>query len=29
MDHALPLVLALAACLVLAPLALYITLADD
>jgi hypothetical protein len=29
MEHALPLVLALAACLVLAPLALYITLADD
>ena len=29
MDHALPLVLALAACLVLAPLALYLTLADD
>jgi hypothetical protein len=29
MEHALPLVLALAACLLLAPLALYITLADD
>jgi hypothetical protein len=29
MEHALPLVLALAVCLVLAPLALYITLADD
>jgi len=29
MEHALPLVLVLAACLVLAPLALYITLADD
>jgi hypothetical protein len=29
MEHALPLVLALAACLVLAPLALYLTLADD
>jgi len=28
-EHALPLVLALAACLVLAPLALYITLADE
>jgi hypothetical protein len=29
MEHALPLVLALAACLVLAPVALYLTLADD
>ena len=29
LEHAVPLVLALAACLVLAPLALYITLADD
>ena len=29
LEHALPLILALAACLVLAPLALYITLADD
>jgi hypothetical protein len=29
MEHAVPLVLALAACLVLAPLALYFTLADD
>ena len=28
-EHAVPLVLALAACLVLAPLALYVTLADD
>jgi hypothetical protein len=29
LEHALPLVLALAACLVLAPLALYVTLTDD